>query len=56
MSKWPKNDQKYWSQPGFELGSREEKSEKNFTKALPLSHRGITLNGDKSTKEFPCYY
>ena len=30
-----------------------EKSEKFLSKALPLSHRGITLDGDKSTKEFP---
>ena len=30
-----------------------EKSEKFLSKALPLSHGGITLDGDKSTKEFP---
>ena len=30
-----------------------EKSENFLSKALPLSHRGITLDGDKSTKEFP---
>ena len=24
-----------------------------MSKALPLSHGGITLDGDKSTKEFP---
>ena len=32
----------------------ERKQNENFlSKALPLSHGGITLNGDKSTKEFP---
>ena len=30
-----------------------EKSENFLSKALPLSHGGITLDGDKSTKEFP---
>ena len=30
-----------------------EKSENLLSKALPLSHGGITLDGDKSTKEFP---
>ena len=50
-----KNDQKCWSPPGFEPGSfqREKKSWNFLTKALPLSHGGITLDGDKSTKEFP---
>ena len=50
-----KNDQKCWSPPGFEPGSfqREKKSENFLSKALPLSHGGITLDGDKSTKEFP---
>ena len=33
--------------------SREKKSENFLSKALPLSHGGITLDGDKSTKEFP---
>ena len=30
-----------------------EKNENLLTKALPLSHRGITLDSDQSTKEFP---
>ena len=33
--------------------SREKKSEIFLPKALPLSHGGITLDGDKSAKEFP---
>ena len=50
-----KNDQKCWSPPGFEPGSlqREKKSENFLSKALPLSHGGITLDSDKGTKEFP---
>ena len=53
--KMAKNGQKSWSQPGFELKAfqREKKSENFLSKALPLSHGGITLDGDKSTKEFP---
>ena len=31
----------------------KQNSEKFLSKALPLSHGGITLYGDKSTKEFP---
>ena len=31
----------------------KKKSENFLSKALPLSHGGITLDGDKSTKEFP---
>ena len=30
-----------------------KKSENFLSKALPLSHGGITLDGDKSAKEFP---
>ena len=49
-----KNDQKCWPPPGFEPGSfQREKSENFLPKALPLSHGGITLDGDKSAKEFP---
>ena len=33
--------------------SREKKNENFLTKALPLSHGGITLDGDKSTREIP---
>ena len=33
--------------------SKEKKRENFFTKALPLSHGGITLDSDKGTKEFP---
>ena len=33
--------------------SREKKSEYFLSKALPLSHGGIRLDGDKSRKEFP---
>ena len=33
--------------------SRKQKSEKFLYKALPLSHEGITLDGEKSTKQFP---
>ena len=50
-----KNDQKCWSQPGFELGAflREKKVRFFLSKALLLSHEGITIVIDKSTKEFP---
>jgi len=50
-----KNDQKCWSSPGFELGAfqREKKVRIFSSKALPLSHGGITLDGEQSTKEFP---
>ena len=36
------NDQKCWSQPGFQPGSfqGEKKSKNILSKALPLSHRG----------------
>ena len=54
--KMAKNDQKCWSQTGFEPGqgpSRNKKSENFWSKALPLSHKGIILDGDKSKKEFP---
>ena len=52
--KMAKNGQKSWSQPGFELGAfqREKKSENFLSKALPLSHGGITLDVVKSAKEF----
>ena len=51
-----KNDQKCWSPPGFEPGSflpERKKNEDFLPKALPLSHGGITLDGDKSAKDFP---
>ena len=50
-----KNDQKCWSQPGFKLGAflRDKKVRFFLSKVLPLSHQGITLDGDKSTKIFP---
>ena len=35
-------------------GPFREKESKNFlSKAVPLSHGGIRLDGDKSAKEFP---
>ena len=33
--------------------SEREKSENFLSKALPLSHGGIKLYGDKSTRQFP---
>ena len=40
--KMAQNDQKCWSQPGFEPGAfqRKKKSENFLSKALPLSHGG----------------
>ena len=41
------------SQDSNQGPSREEKKWEFFAKALPLSHGGITLDGDRSTKEIP---
>ena len=38
---------------GPSIISREKKSEDFLPKALPLSHGGITLDGDKRAKQFP---
>ena len=49
-----KNGQKCCPQPRFEPGSfqRGKKVRIFLSKALPLSHGGITLGGDKSAKQF----
>ena len=50
--KMAKNDQKCWSQPGFEPGvfERETKSDNFLPKALLLSYWSFLLNGAEFTQ------